>query len=92
MTQFSLYLIAFGVLVSDPAAERVPVIFDGERFGELLSLAVAETALRLATGHQVRRMQINLQPLANVVLDGRTWAPGTATFLHPNPVHQKIAI
>ena len=74
-----------GVLVGGPPCGAVPPILDDVGLGELLTLTVAKSTLCLAGGHQIRLRQIDFQPLANVVLDGRSGAPRTTTFFHSNP-------
>lgn len=76
------------VFVNDPTAQMVAPIFNDERFGEFLALAVSESPLSLAGRHQegaVTGWKGNFQPLADIVLDGRTGTPGSSPFLHPDP-------
>ncbi len=83
-----VYLVGIGVFVNDPTAQMVAPIFNDEGFGEFLALAVSESSLSLAGRHQegaVTGWKGNFQPLADIVLDGRTGTPGSSPFLDPDP-------
>ena len=81
-----------GVLVGGPATGGVPPVLDDVRLGELLTLAVAEATLSLAAGHQMRLVEIDLEPLTDVVLNSRSRTPRSAAFLYSNPAPIKPKI
>ena len=81
------YLLAFDVLVADPFGHGFPPVLDQGVLGELLSLAVAETALRLHGRDHVILSQVDLQPIARLVRRLLTRTPGAAVALDSNAVN-----
>lgn len=84
------HLMRIGIFISDPTAQSGSPVFDDECFGEFLALSVTETALGFTSGDQERPVagQSHLEPLANVVLDGRTRTPSAATFFHSDSLNK----
>ena len=83
-----MYLVGVRILVGDPASEVVAPVLDDERLGKFLALAIAKAPLRLTSRDQVRYMagQRDFQPFAYVVLNCRTRAPSSASFLNAHSV------
>ncbi len=84
-----LYLFAIPPFVLLPGVHTRSPIFQSVLLGVFLATTVIEPTLRLNSTNHMHSTQIDLQILANIVLDLLFWTPSSTRFLDSQSVNIK---